>query len=394
MAGVVATGFETKTTVDIVAELEASEKSQYGASWNVRATSLQGVLNGIFGAKLAEVWEVAEDVFNAFNPDGASGRALDQLCALTGVTRLPATKSTATLTLSGTDSTVISVGQLRVSHSVTGTFWTNTTGGTISGGTLDVDVEAEETGANAALAGTLTVIETPISGLDSVTNALDATEGRDEESDADLRVRREALLTSQGKGTVDAIRADVLDVDDVQQAFVFENTTLVTDGDGRPGKSFEVVALTGGAALSASILQAIWESKPAGISAYSDTSGGFGVTGNVTDAQGFTQTVGYTLAEPVLAYFALTAVTSSAFGATATGVAAIKQSLVDYGGELQVGDDIIRSVAIANSFVSGVDDVSDFRLDISASPAATSNIAVGARQIGSVDSSRIEVTLA
>jgi uncharacterized phage protein gp47/JayE len=392
MAGVVATGFESKSTAEIVTELEQEEKAEFGASWNVRATAFQGILNGIFGKKLAELYEVSEGVYQSFDPDGATGDALDQLCLLTGVTRLPARASVSPLTAAGDNGTAIAVGQLRVRHNVTGTFWTNTTGGTISGGTLALVVECEDTGENSALSGTLTEIETPITGLDSVTIATDAEEGRDIETDADLRLRREALLTAQGKGTIDAIRADVLNVDNVRQAFVFENITLVEDGDGRPGKSFEVVVLTGAGAVAQDILNAIWASKPVGISAYA-SPGAYAVTGIVTDDQGFSQTVGYTLAEPVLAYFALTAVTSSTFGATATGVANIKQALVDYGAALNVGDDVIRSVAQANAFVTGVDDVSDFRLDDSAAPVGTANIVVTGRQYADVDSSRITVTL-
>lgn len=388
---VTAAGFEAKSTDTILTELEQAEKAVFGQSWNVSPRSLQGILNGVLAAKFAELYDVAAGVYQAFNPDAATDRALDQLCALTGVVRLAAVPSTATITVTGTNGTVLSVGQLRVRHASNGSYWRNTTGGTISGGTLSVEVECETTGPTSALAGTLTVIDAPISGVASVTNATDAAEGRDLESNAALRARREELLTAKGRGTVDAVRAAVREVPGVLQAFVFENTTNVTDGDGRPAKSIEAVVLTGAGADSQAILDAIWRTKATGIEAFASPTGG--VTGNVTDDQGFTQLVGYTEAQPVNAYYALTAATGGAFGASAAGVAAIKQALVDYGATLLVDDDGYRSVAEARAYVSGVINITAFRQGTAPAPTGTADIPVSGRQILSVDSSRITVHL-
>ena len=75
---------------------------------------------------------------------------------------------------------------------------------------------------------------------------------------------------------------DVLEVEGVQQAFVFENVTLATDSDGLPPKSFEVV-VEGGA--DQDIADTIFLHKPAGIETFGTTSL------SVLDTQGFNHTV-------------------------------------------------------------------------------------------------------
>lgn len=90
-------------------------------------------------------------------------------------------------------------------------------------------------------------------------NRLDAVPGTDEETDAAFRLRREELLRVAGAAAVEAIRADLLALDGVADAKVFENVTLVTDGDGVPGKAFESVVLEqtgGGTGFSASVINA------------------------------------------------------------------------------------------------------------------------------------------
>lgn len=110
MSGVTPEGFEAKTTEDLVAELEAALRTQLGASIDLSASSVLGQLVGIFANRYAELWETAEVIANATNPDTATGTALEALCALTGVTREPAAPSSAVVTLAGDAATVIPAG--------------------------------------------------------------------------------------------------------------------------------------------------------------------------------------------------------------------------------------------------------------------------------------------
>lgn len=145
------------------------------------------------------------------------------------------------------------------------------------------ETRALETGRVVAPKNTLNVIETPAAGLDAVNNFADADLGRDLETDAELRIRRQQSLNRTGAATVEAIRARMLDeVANVLDCYVFENTTDVTDGEGRPPHSIEVV-VSGGTDLD--VATQIWETKPAGIATHGSDSQ------VVVDSQGNNQTV-------------------------------------------------------------------------------------------------------
>ena len=179
--------------------------------------------------------------------------------------------------------------------------------------------QATVTGPVAANAGTLTVIVTPVSGWNSVTNALSAELGENVETDAELRVRRRELVTRPGAANADAIRADVLSVDGVEQCFVFENVTTTTNADGMPAHSFEVVIWDGlsPAADNDEIADAIWDSKPAGIKAHG------GTVISHTSESGDVVPIGFTRAAPRNIYIDLTVTTNSDFDVV-NGPAAIK----------------------------------------------------------------------
>lgn len=128
-----------------------------------------------------------------------------------------------------------------------------------------LEFEAETAGPLQAAAGTLTVISTPVVGRLAVTNAEDALAGRNSDSNAELRLRREQGLALSGSDGTDQIRADVLAVKDVTSCQVFENWTDATDSQGLPPKSFQVVLWDDAGADPDAIAQAIWKSKPIGI---------------------------------------------------------------------------------------------------------------------------------
>jgi uncharacterized phage protein gp47/JayE len=390
MAGLTASGFEPKTLTDIKADLEAAMREAFGASINLSPESNFGKLVGILADRYAELWEVAEGVYSAGTPDGATGAALDELAGLTGTVRLPAAKSTVTLTVTGTPGTVLPVGRV-VSVVGTGARFVTTAEVTIGGGgTITVAAEAEDTGPTPAYAGTLTVIETPVGGWTSVTNALDAVIGRHLESDAALRLRREQELRAIGGGSVDAIIADLLRVTGVTAAFVFENTSSGTDSSGLPPKSIEAV-VNGGA--DADILAALLASKPAGIETYA-AAGVTKVSGVLADSEGGSHTVMFSRPTTVPVYLVIDVrVMKGSF--PADGASLIKQKVADFGdATLVIGRDVVGSALVASVFeVPGVVDVEAVKLGTAPSPVATTPLQMNVRQVAALDTSRITVNV-
>lgn len=388
MAGITPTGFEAKTLEEILSEIETEERANISASLNTSAASPIGQLNGIIASKLRELWELAQAAYEAFNPNAASGASLTSLSLVTGTQREAATKSQvlADVTLAAG---VYAPGSLIAS--VTGNpsaRFVNVNSITSPGGVNAGQLfEAEETGPVQALAGTLTVIAEPVVGWTAVTNPADAEEGEDVETDVALRIRREQELAQAGSSTVDAIRADVLEVEGVQSCTVFENTTLVTDVNGLPGKAFEAVVFDGvvPAADDDAIAQAIWETKPAGIQAYGSDSG------VAEDTQGVDHTINFTRVTVLNVYLDLFLTKNPD---TYAGDAAVEAAVVAFGdSELQIGGDIILSRIVAAIFqVPGVVDVTSIEAGFAPAPVGTVNLVVGPREIGDLDTSRITVT--
>lgn len=310
--GVSAVGFLRKPLPVILDDLAARQRGDIDPNWNTESDSLAGQYNGIIGDALAQLWEVLEAVYASGDRGQAEDAALDAIGALTGTLRLAATKSTVTLALHF-DAPAVTVPKgsvVSVLGNPAARFVTlvDVTG---DAGAHYVAAEAETAGPVHANSGTLTVIETPVTGWSggfvlggaSVINAADAVVGKPAETNAQYRRRQVSELASPGGGTVAGITADLLTV--VGVAVVLENVTARTSSDGIPPHAFEAIVYYTGLddpGLDAAIAASIWKNKPAGI----DTHGadGIGVTVVVTDADG-DHNVAFTMAAGIRVYTAV-----------------------------------------------------------------------------------------
>lgn len=491
--GVTEAGFVRKRLADCKAELETEYRSTFGNNVDLSSTSPFGQQIGIHAEREAKIWELAEDVYNSAYPDTAEGVSLDNVVAISGISRLPETYSTAIVTLFGEAGTVVPQGSVvSVDGNASARFvtdedaeiepgtdavqhiafsgvpasgaWTLSIDGdeteslaydanaaavqaalreldgyadvTVSGNytdgfdvtfageageqpqplmtssdtlqtsspaaitititeetegvlaQVDVAVTAEEPGPVQAPDGSLTVIETPIFGWDSASNAEDAEVGRATETDAELKARRNQSLQKAGAGTVEAIRADLLALEGVTAALVIENATNSVDGDGRPAKSFECIVEGG---VDAEIAQTIWEDKPAGIETYGSE------TETVTDSQGFDHTVKFSRPTPVEIWVEVDITPNEDPDEgdvyPSNGDALVTQAILDFGAALTIGRNVIvnpKLIAAIGNAVAGINDLA-IRIGTAADPTLDNNIAIGATERSDWSASRITV---
>ncbi len=393
MSGFSSTGFVAKTIEEVRAEIVAELLVRIDAALDLSADQPLGQVVGVCSQREAILWELLAMLAKAIDPDAAEDWLLDALCALTGTVRLAAKKSTVTLTCLVDNGFTATAGQIMTN--VVGqqavTFVNKANAGPLSpAGSYPIDFEATEYGPIAANAGTLTVITAPVSGLHTVTNALDAVPGALRENDTDLRIRRVDEIAAAGACTPPATRSDVLEVPGVLQCFVFENVTLVTDGDGLPGKSFETVIFDGDTptADNAAVALAVWKSKPSG----GETIGTTTVL-IFDEASGTTRAVSFSRATVKQVYLDLPDVSVDAETFPADGATQIKNAIVTAALKYQnLGIDVVaKRIAAAAFTVPGVLDVPTLHLDFTASPVATANLVITGRQIASIDTSRITV---
>lgn len=131
MAGVTNQGFVIKRLAEILADDRALAVQLFqdlispGQIVDTSDSSALGRLISLAAPSEADLWEAAQEVYAAFDPNSATGIALDNLVAYAGITRKEQTFTTSSILVAGDTNTLIPVGQT-VSSSTTGEQFTTT----------------------------------------------------------------------------------------------------------------------------------------------------------------------------------------------------------------------------------------------------------------------------
>lgn len=131
MAGLSSAGFSLKKLTDVISELKANAESEFaslvspGDIVNTSDTAILGRWIKTVAAPIADLWQVAEDVYNAFDINQATGVALDNITMLGGVDRKIASASTVNMVCYGTYGTTIVADSLIKSASTGKVFATD-----------------------------------------------------------------------------------------------------------------------------------------------------------------------------------------------------------------------------------------------------------------------------
>jgi len=376
--GVTPTGFNLKRLEDIINDLQDALKAEYGDNIDLTANSVISQITNIQGQRLSTLWELANAIYYSQYPATSENLSLDNVVSLTNIARLSATKSIVTATISGTPATLVEAGFVAsVDGNPTARFITLEDATIEGGGTVDVEMEAEETGRVVANSGSLTVIETPVAGVDSITNALDAELGSDVESDADLKIRQKELLQRQGTASLEGIRNKILNIDNVEQSFVLENDDehyiecIVKNGD------------------QTEIANAIFQSKAAGI----ETRGN--ITEQITDSQNIIHDIKFSRPSDIDIYLIvnITPNTDPQEGELypVDGDTQVENTILAFAENFQIGQDvIINQLYTPINTINGVIGI-DIKAGTAPSPTQSNNISVDFDEIAIFDSSRITV---
>lgn len=282
-----------------------------------------------------------------------------------------------------------------------------------------VPFRAQVTGPVGALAGQLTDIRTPQSGWEGVINAFDASVGRNRESNALFRARRDAELAGQGGSTPDGIRAAVLrvnagSVDPDHQpptvVKVFYNDTDYVDANGLPPHSVEVLVRNG---TDADIAQAIFESVAAGTYTYGNQ------TSEVVDSEGNPQIVRWSRPEEVPIYATIVLRYNPAVWPQGSeslvaqyGLSAFLTYTTDYpiardvrvsplnagiltgGAQVDSSGQAVVPAATGSAPVNGLLEVESLKIGLQSDEASQSSaqISIQSRQIAVFDSARVVIS--
>jgi uncharacterized phage protein gp47/JayE len=228
---------------------------------------------------------------------------------------------------------------------------------------ISIELFADNEGELSVPSNTLDIIDTPVTGLNSINNNIAGVTGRETETDAEFRQRRRESTTTAGGGTDEAIRTRILqDVDSVSACTVISNRTLATV-DGRPPKSFEAI-VTGGD--DDEVALKIWNTQPSGIESYGNT------TVIVKDSQGNNQTIKFSRPTDKYIHLDIEIEINSEEDFPVNGVNDIKDALVTYGNSLGAGDDVFQKKLYTPIYtVPGVGNIPKLELAKTDTPGGT-----------------------
>ncbi len=266
-----AAGLTVMTRAELVAQYTADYQAIYGDDINLGSDTPDGQMLNIQVQAILDLQDLLVQINNGFDPDLAIGVTLDQRCAINGVQRQAGTFTRTnllitvdrTLTLNGLDADAENPAGTGFTFSDnSGNNWILLETVVLNAGAHSLAFRAKNPGAVLTVPNTINIPVTVVLGVVSGNNPTTYTTlGLNEETDAQLRIRRQRSVSLSSQGYLAGLLAALLNVSGVTAAFVYENTTSSADGDGVPGHSIWVI-VNGGA--PADIANAIYLKRNAG----------------------------------------------------------------------------------------------------------------------------------
>lgn len=461
-------GFKRKRLPEIKSDIFQRFEDATGATVEKGSNSILGVLVGVIGYEIADMWKSLEDSYNAMYPNTAEGVSLSNAAGLAGILPRPATASIAVLTCYGENGTYIPSGT-EVSSStnsniiyssvedanisidnfsvlkfevdrevVSGNLYsiniddvvvqytakqvdskssvliglatqfssltTNVTNDVLTISTdyinsarlgeyigvkltklgSPIRFECEKLGAIDSPVGTINQVIDTITGFDGAINDVPVSVGNDADTDETLRQRWSASMYNRGSANIQAVRARVLDCIGVNKAVVIENVGDITDEDGLLPHSIEVIVSGGN---NEDIANAIYLTKSGGI----QTNGTqvIEIKDNLT-TKTYPIRFNRPTTKPIFVKVDVYDYTEEVW--SSANVNQIKQAIIDYGGQLQFGEDVInqRFYGPIYSSAKGIGRI-EAQMSTDGVTYSTSNVPVSIREVATFGYSDIEV---
>ncbi|HBZ1137629.1 baseplate J/gp47 family protein [Klebsiella pneumoniae] len=342
----------------------------YGSDAYLDPDSKDGQMVALVALAIHDANNTAISVYRSFSPATALGDALTSNVKINGITRRAATNSTVDLLLTGTVGTTITNGSVRDANSVVWNLPATVVIG--SDGTVVATATCVNSGAVAAVAGSVNGINTPTRGWASVTNPLAATVGVAAETDAELRVRQSQSVALASLTPFDAVDGAIANVEGVTRHKLFENDTETTDANGLPAHSISAIVEGGDATSIANTIRSV---KGQGVSTYGTTAV------IVTDKYGNPYTIRFSRPIDVPVYVSITLKALTGYSSEVGDE--IKAAVASYINSLAIGDSVLlsRVYSPANlGVVSGGNaryyDIMELLIGRSADDVAAANLVV------------------
>lgn len=386
-ATVTAQGISAPDYQTILSTLTGYFQQIYGSDAYLDPDSKDGQMVALYALGIHDANNTAIATYNSFSPATGIGVGLSSNVKINGISRGVANNSTVDLLITGTIGLIIANGSAKDSNNIIWTLPASVVIGT--DGTVLVTATCATAGAVAALAGTVTGINTPTRGWVSVTNPSAATVGTAAETDAALRTRQTQSVALSSITPFDALDGAIANVSGVTRHVLYENDTDTVDSNGLPPHSITAVVDGGDATEIATVIR---------------LKKGQGVTPNgstvitILDTYGNPHPIGFNRPVPIPVYVGITIQAFS--GYTSQVGVDIKTAVAAYINSLSIGADVLlsRVYSPANlGVVSGGEsryyDITSLLIGKSTGSLSASNITIVFDESATCDVANINITV-
>lgn len=215
--------------------------AQDGELINFNSETPDGQMTNIYAQIGSDSRELAQNVYNSFDPDKCSGVVQDSRYALNYLTRKGGTFTiqnidvtvNQTVTLEGLDGNYndVNAASYTVSDDA-GNLWYLIDTTTLTTGTTSLPFRSQNYGLLQPVINTITNQVTKVLGVTSVTNSVAPTTlGESQETDAEFRIRRNQSTAVRGQNNNDAMLGQILELDGVRDVKTFINIPDSADYD-------------------------------------------------------------------------------------------------------------------------------------------------------------------
>lgn len=265
-----ANGLQTATLDELRAQVFNAIQTIYGVDVNLDQDSPDAQLAMIYIEAALDILDLIKNVYNSVDPDLATGAVLDQRVALNGIQRKAGTYTITPVeivtndsgTLYGTDQTA--QDPYTVADNAGTQFQLATTTNISGAGTYDLIFKAAQAGKVETIINTITVPVTVETFVVSINNPAAAISvGVNEETDVELRVRRQKSTSISSQGYKDGLEAALINVNGISAAKVYENLTG-SNPDARGIPSHSIWVIVEGVYSASDVANAIYQKRNAG----------------------------------------------------------------------------------------------------------------------------------
>lgn len=386
-ATVTAEGISAPDYQTILDTLTSYFQQIYGSDAYLEPDSKDGQMMALVALAIHDSNNTAISVYNSFSPSTGFGVALSNNVKINGLARRGATNSTVDVVLSGTAGTTITNGSVKDENNIVWNLPPSVTIGVSD--SVTVTATCASSGPVAALAGTVSIINTPTRGWRSVTNPAPATIGSEAEKDSELRARQSISVANASVTPFDAVDGALAAIAGVTRHKLYENDKGTTNTLGLPPHSIAAI-VEGGDATG--IAQTIRGKKGQGVSTFGTT------TITVPDKYGNPQNISFSRPVDVPVYASIKIDVFA--GYTSLIATQMQQAIADYINSLAIGASVVisRVYSPANlGVVSGGNskyyDITELLIGRSAEALAAVNISVAFNESASCKPENIVITV-